>query len=653
MSKNKLNKELIEAREAKLEEARASLKSEFIGIDDIIDKFINSVKIWYVIPEIQTRPLIVNLWGITGVGKTDLVRKFMKAIEMTDKFTEIQMDSKDGSATIEDYLENTFESADTQGVLLLDEIQRFRTIREDGGENSSSKFQDLWMLLSDGTFQSNSKIKQDLLRMILEDDYWAERGEDYDDDDDDDDEPENEVTEGGNGRRKKKPKKKTYLTSYWEASRMKKLLKLKEPMQEIMKWSKVEKMELIKKSLNSTETYEGKKYTKLLIIISGNLDEAFQMADNVNDADRDADVYHEYSKSIDIINIKGALRYRFKPEQIARLGNIHLIYPIPSKAAYYGIIEQKVNDIINTVKNNNGINITVDQSVLDVIYSNGVFPTQGVRPVLSTVSSIIENSLPKFLFEMLKAEVEQTIDLTYKDGYIISKIGKKTVKYAIPTVLDDIKDKQSLDNKALVAVHEAGHAILYAMLFKTVPTQIVATTSDEHTGGFVGTHPTIGSRNQILNDAIVSLGGRVAEEEIFGKEYMSNGASSDLAHVTSNIANYVRCWALDMHDGSNIGYTVPPSVNEGGYIFKVEDTDDRIEEIIRKQYKKAVEMVRDNIPFLLNVADELMDKSALTQQEFQAIAKKHMGETISIVNAGEVVDIDYKKKLDKKLKNNR
>ena len=637
MKKNKLDLKTIKVREKNLEKARKSLKSQFIGIDEIIDKFIDSVKLWYVIPEIQSRPLIINLWGITGVGKTDLVRKFIKAIEFTDKFTEIQMDSKEGSATIEDYLENTFESADTQGVLLLDEIQRFRTIREDGGENSSSKFQDLWMLLSDGTFQSNSKIKQELLKMILEDDYWAER----------DDEP--ELTDG-NKDKKKKPKKKVYLTSYWEAMKMKKLLKLNESITEIMKWSKHDKMELIRESLNSKDTYEGSKYTKLLIIISGNLDEAFSMADNVNDADRDADVYHEYSKSIDIISIKGALRARFKPEQIARLGNMHLIYPIPSKAAYYGIIKQKVNDIIKMVYDNNGINITVDQSVLDVIYSNGVFPTQGVRPVLSTVSSIIENSLPKFLFEMLKADIVQTIDLSYSDGFMTSKIGKKLIKYPIPTVLDDIKDKQSLDNRALVAVHEAGHAILYALLFNTVPTQIVATTSDEDTGGFVGTHPTIGGKNQILNNVTVSLGGRVAEEEIFGPKYISHGASSDLYHATSQISHYVRQWALDMHEGSGMGYTETPSVNKGVGIFDVVKTDERIEQIIRGQYDISVKLIKENIPFLLEVTSELMDKSALTQTEFQEIAKKHMGKTISIINAGETLDVNYKELLDNKLK---
>lgn len=636
----KLDKNLIEERERKLEEARQSLKSQFIGIDEIIDKFINSVKIWYVIPEIQSRPLIINLWGITGVGKTDLVRKFMKAIELTDKFTEIQMDSKDGTATIEDYLENIFESPDTQGVLLLDEIQRFRTIKDNGEESASSKFQDLWMLLSDGTFQSNSKIKQDLLRMILEDDYWAERSESDDEDDEED----------NNKKGKKVKVKKRYLTSYWEASRMKKLLKLTEPINEIMSWDKIKKMELIKDRLSNNDTYEGKKYSKLLIIISGNLDEAFHMADNVNDADRDADVYHEYSKSIDIVKIKGALKYRFKPEQIARLGNIHLIYPIPSKAAYEGIIKQKVNEIITNVKNNNGIQIEVDKSVLDVIYNNGVFPTQGVRPVLSTVSSIIENSLPKFLFELLKSNTEEVIKLSYKDSHIISRINGKLVKYKIPTVLDDIKQKQTDDNKALVAVHEAGHAILYALLFKTVPTQIVASTSNPSADGFIGVHPTIGAKVQLLNDVIVALGGRVAEELIFGKDVISYGASSDLAHATATIANMVRTWALDDSENPNLGYYAPASVNKGAYKFNIEITDDRIEEILKTKYQETIKLIKDNIDFLLEVVDKLMINSVLTQEEFKTIAEKYLNEPISIVNAGEVVEVDYKKRLDKQFK---
>lgn len=644
MSKVKITKELIEQREAKLEEVRKHLKTQFIGIDEIIDKFINSVKIWYVLPEIQTRPLIINLWGITGVGKTDLVRKFAKAIEHTDRFTEIQMDSREGNATIEDYLENTFDSAETQGILLLDEIQRFRTISNNGAENNSNKFQDLWMLLSDGTFQSNSKIKQELMKMLLEEDYWNER---YSRDEDEEDEELETSENTPNNKKNKKKREMKYKTSLWEASKLKRLLKLKEPMSEIMMWSRDQKMSIIKESLNSDQTYEGRKYTKLLIIISGNLDEAFTMAGNVDDSDCDADVYHKYSKSINIISIKEALTRRFKPEQIARLGNNHLIYPIPSKAAYRGIIVKRVNDILAFIKEQNGINITVDDSVVDVIYKNGVFPTQGVRPVISTVSAILENSLPCFIFEYLKNNIKGDINLSFENGNIVSKIGKETIKYEVPTVLDDIKKKQSDDHRALVSVHEAGHAVLYALLFKTVPTQIVAATTSNATGGFVGIHPLVGTKEQLLNDITITFGGRVAEEMVFGKGHVSKGAASDYHHATAVAGKIVRNYG--MHEDS-IGYYVDPNNSNGVTKYDLSGTDDMIEEILTDCYEKSTGLLRKNTSFLYAVSEALMEKSTLSPEDFQAIAKEYVGD-IPIVDAGEKLLIDYKEKLDKKLKN--
>lgn len=140
-----LDKKTMEQKTKKLEDARKYLKTQFIGIDECIDKFINSVKVWYILPELQTRPLIVSLWGLTGAGKTDLVRKFINYIDFTDRFCEIQMDSKEGSATVEDYLENTLSFNET-GVLLLDEIQRFRSVTDDGKESNSTKYQDLWLM---------------------------------------------------------------------------------------------------------------------------------------------------------------------------------------------------------------------------------------------------------------------------------------------------------------------------------------------------------------------------------------------------------------------------------------------------------------------------------------------------------------------------
>ena len=81
----------IKEKREKLEEIKIKLKEKFIGIDNVIDKIIDYISLWYLMPNIQFRPLIISLWGITGVGKTDLVRTLVSLLKFTDKFIEIQM----------------------------------------------------------------------------------------------------------------------------------------------------------------------------------------------------------------------------------------------------------------------------------------------------------------------------------------------------------------------------------------------------------------------------------------------------------------------------------------------------------------------------------------------------------------------------------
>ena len=68
--------------EKTLDELKSYLKKEFIGLDDIIDQVIESIKVWYIFPELQIRPCILTVWGMTGVGKTDLVRKLVSFLKM-------------------------------------------------------------------------------------------------------------------------------------------------------------------------------------------------------------------------------------------------------------------------------------------------------------------------------------------------------------------------------------------------------------------------------------------------------------------------------------------------------------------------------------------------------------------------------------------
>ena len=103
----------------RLQHARESLKSEFAGIDSVIDQFIDTVRPWYIFPDLQERPLVMNLWGMTGTGKTSLVKRFVELIEWQSYF---HCDMGE-SAELKWSLRNRF--SDLHSLLLLPEIRSF------------------------------------------------------------------------------------------------------------------------------------------------------------------------------------------------------------------------------------------------------------------------------------------------------------------------------------------------------------------------------------------------------------------------------------------------------------------------------------------------------------------------------------------------
>ena len=261
--------ERIRSRKEVLDGVKLALKDKFIGIDDVIDKIIDSISLWYLTPELQFRPLIVSLWGITGVGKTDLVRTLVKLLNYTDKFIEIQMDMKnDYSKNVENFLENSAIDSAEPAILLLDEIQRYRTLDETGAIVDNKFFNDVWMLLSDGKFQNNSQRRAEIMDMIFEEMYYSDR---MSDDEEVEAPSKQSMGKDKNKTKPKKPKVYKFKTSYWTASRFKKMLNLKISAEEIMKMSLDQRMEIMESSLKLGNVNEGKSYEKLLILFLATL----------------------------------------------------------------------------------------------------------------------------------------------------------------------------------------------------------------------------------------------------------------------------------------------------------------------------------------------------------------------------------------------
>lgn len=64
-----------------LTQASIILKKEFFGMDSVIDQIIESISSWYFFPHMQERPVVLNLWGMTGVGKSDLLKRLVQLLK--------------------------------------------------------------------------------------------------------------------------------------------------------------------------------------------------------------------------------------------------------------------------------------------------------------------------------------------------------------------------------------------------------------------------------------------------------------------------------------------------------------------------------------------------------------------------------------------
>ncbi len=625
----------INERRANLAKAAKNLKKKFVGIDKIIDSVIENINVWYIMPELITRPTIVNLWGMTGVGKTDLIRSLVKELQFGDRFLEIQLTNKGNlfHSSIQQFLSSSAIEYDEPGILLLDEVQRFRTIDQQGMEIHDCKFQDLWMLLSDGCFSNNSGSKSGLLELLFGDSYYDQYR------DEDDEELEEEDRQEAK-RKKEKRKKMKYHRSYYSATQIKKKLKLSEPIEDIMQWSEEQKFTMIWNALKSDKVYEGDSYSKLLMFVSGNLDEAYDMADQTGNADQDADVFHEFSSKINIVDIKNALSKRFKPEQISRLGNVHIIYPSLSRKSYQTIIVRKVKEMTKDVNKKHGVKITVDNSVRECIYRNGVFPAQGVRPVFSSISALLGTSVPTFIMRCIEKK-QREIKVSYKDEHLIALIAGKEYKYKIECSIDKIKEESNQDQIVLTSVHESGHAVVYAALFGISPTQIVSSMSSSDAGGFIGLHDITHSKMDTHNKIVCMMAGQVAEQLVFGEGYSTSGCRGDILQATKLASFYFRDWGMGEPNAkvtNQFNDHSPP----GNY--DMDKTNDSIEKLITKCKAEAREVIKTHIDLFTATIDKLVEYGEVKPAEFKAIGKKH-GLSIKVVPPKESVLSRYGLKL--------
>jgi cell division protease FtsH len=239
------------------------------------------------------------------------------------------------------------------------------------------------------------------------------------------------------------------------------------------------------------------------------------------------------------LDIKTALNFRFRPEQIARFGNNFIVYPSLSKNAYQRIIKERMSKVVQEFNNYlsaYNITINVDESIESMLYHNGVYPVQGARPILSTIDSFINKVVPEAIMNIFSSSNTGTVTLSSETNYEV-KVTSDSLTFFIPFTgeLDAIRkehgEKQNIST--LFAVHEAGHIVMHSLLYGTCPSMAKINLASANGGGVVAKDHTDITIVDMLKEVKVLFGGRLAEELVFGKGLVSLGASQDLEAATS------------------------------------------------------------------------------------------------------------------------
>jgi cell division protease FtsH len=188
--------------------------------------------------------------------------------------------------------------------------------------------------------------------------------------------------------------------------------------------------------------------------------------------------------------------------------------------------------------------------------------------------------------------------------------------------------------RSLVAYHEAGHALVGALMPEYDPVTKISIVPRGAAGGLTFFAPSeerlesgLYSRSYLENQMAVALGGRVAEELIFGAENVTTGASGDFQQVSRTAKLMVTSMGMSKKLGqvawaggggpSFLGQSMGQPADCSGETQ--DEIDAEVKALVTRAYRRAKDLVQSNIAILHATAARLLEVEQIDGDEFARI----------------------------------
>ena len=179
--------------------------------------------------------------------------------------------------------------------------------------------------------------------------------------------------------------------------------------------------------------------------------------------------------------------------------------------------------------------------------------------------------------------------------------------------------------KRMTAYHESGHALVAHMLPEADPVAKVTIVARGHSGGFTKTIPTedrsLITRNQLEARLAMAMGGRVAEELVFGE--ITTGASDDLEQATNIAQKMVTRYGMSKKLGPRTFGKREEMVFLGREISEQRDYSDRVAKTIDEEVRRLIQTAYDTAKRILkeervrldHISDYLLEHETIDEEQ--------------------------------------